>query len=226
MDSLAGMPEWRFNRCAVIVAHPDDETLWAGGTILAHPDSQWTIITLCRGSDPDRRSKFFQILDSLHASGNMADLNDGPEQNALAEEEVNETILSLLSEKRFDLILTHSLEGEYTRHRRHEETGRAVTQLWQTDRLQTCQLWMFAYEDGGRTYLPRPIVAADHTCGLESSLWKRKHDLIVQTYGFTEDSWEAQTTPRIEAFWCFSDPEMVLRHFTERNKNHESSGSV
>ena len=26
------------NECAVIVAHPDDETLWAGGLMLMHPE--------------------------------------------------------------------------------------------------------------------------------------------------------------------------------------------
>ena len=30
----------------VIVAHPDDETLWAGGTLLMHPDCRWTVVTL------------------------------------------------------------------------------------------------------------------------------------------------------------------------------------
>ena len=33
------MPE--FNTCAVIVAHPDDETLWAGGIILMYPEANW-----------------------------------------------------------------------------------------------------------------------------------------------------------------------------------------
>jgi LmbE family N-acetylglucosaminyl deacetylase len=32
---------------AVIVAHPDDETLWAGGTILEHPSNDWFIVCLC-----------------------------------------------------------------------------------------------------------------------------------------------------------------------------------
>jgi LmbE family N-acetylglucosaminyl deacetylase len=31
-------------RYAVIVAHPDDEVLWAGGLMLMHPDSNWTVI--------------------------------------------------------------------------------------------------------------------------------------------------------------------------------------
>src|ERR1039457_2443340 len=28
-------------RAAVVVAHPDDETLWCGGYILAHPEFLW-----------------------------------------------------------------------------------------------------------------------------------------------------------------------------------------
>jgi LmbE family N-acetylglucosaminyl deacetylase len=28
---------------AVIIAHPDDETLWAGGIILSHPSWLWFI---------------------------------------------------------------------------------------------------------------------------------------------------------------------------------------
>ena len=39
---------------AVIVAHPDDETLWAGGMILAHPLWDWLIVCLCRSSDTER----------------------------------------------------------------------------------------------------------------------------------------------------------------------------
>jgi len=30
---------------AIIVAHPDDETLWAGGTILNHPGKTWILVS-------------------------------------------------------------------------------------------------------------------------------------------------------------------------------------
>ena len=68
---------------AVIVAHPDDETLWAGGTILTHPGINWVILTLCRKSDPDRAPRFFKAIEQFGAKGLMADLDDGPDQKPL-----------------------------------------------------------------------------------------------------------------------------------------------
>lgn len=59
--------EWVFENATVIVAHPDDETLWAGGTILMHPETQWTILTLCRRSDPDRSPKFDKAMNTIEA---------------------------------------------------------------------------------------------------------------------------------------------------------------
>jgi len=43
---------------AVIVAHPDDETLWAGGTILGHSSWECFVACLCRASDKERAEKF------------------------------------------------------------------------------------------------------------------------------------------------------------------------
>jgi LmbE family N-acetylglucosaminyl deacetylase len=214
---------------AVIVAHPDDEILWAGGLMLAHPEWQWLIVTLCRASDTDRAPRFFRTIQHFHANGAMADLDDGPEQIPQDPCDVQETLLRVLQARlsapsaqgsaplarsqfaplsssvarSFDLVLTHGPRGEYTRHRRHEETCRAVVDLWAQNKIATGALWMFAYEDGGRAYCPRAVADAHLRCKLSDDLWLQKYDLITQVYGFAPDSWEARTTPHEEAFWCF-----------------------
>jgi LmbE family N-acetylglucosaminyl deacetylase len=194
-----------YANCAVIVAHPDDETLWAGGLMLMYPKVKWTIVTLCRKSDPDRAPKFFKAAKKFRADGFMADLDDGPEQTPLDSNQVQKTIELILPSKRFDIIITHSTSGEYTRHLRHEETARAVLALWKSGRLSAEQLWAFAYEDGNRNYLPRAIKDADLLVGLNKETWQQKYDIITKIYGFKKDSFEAKTTPGQEAFWCFKD---------------------
>lgn len=192
-----------FRHCVVIVAHPDDETLWTGGTMLMHPESEWTVITLCRKSDPDRAPRFFKALKGLHAAGIMGDLDDGPEQTSLDTRKVQATILELLPSDGFDLIITHSPCGEYTRHRRHEETAKAVKALWESKGLFAKELWMFAYEDGGGKYVPRAIDDADFKVELPDEIWRIKYDIIRNVYGFSPESFEAKTTPKEEAFCCF-----------------------
>jgi len=197
---------WPFRKCAVIVAHPDDETLWSGGIILMHPESNWVIVTLCRKSDPDRAPKFFKALEGFNAIGAIGDLDDGPEQSPLDSQEVQDAILELLPSHTFDLIITHGPAGEYTRHLRHEETGREVLALIESERLFANEVWRFAYEDGNRKYLPRAAEDADLNLKLPDEIWQKKYDIITNIYGFGTDSFEAKTTPRIEAFNVYKLP--------------------
>lgn len=191
---------------ALIVAHPDDETLWAGGTVLMHPDWQWTVITLCRRSDPDRAPRFFRALQELGAQGAMGDLNDEPSQPPLDDSLIEETVRSLLSRTNFSLLLTHGPQGEYTRHRRHEETSRAVGSLWKRGILKAPELWMFAYQDSGRGGIedpPKPIETAHRRTDLPEEIWRQKYRIIAEIYGFDPQGYEATIVPRQEAFWCF-----------------------
>jgi LmbE family N-acetylglucosaminyl deacetylase len=198
-------------RAAVVVAHPDDETLWCGGYILAHPELDWRIVTLCRGSDPDRAPKFRRVLDQLGAEGEMADLDDEPDQVPLPIEQMQQTIARLLDGNSYGLILTHGPRGEYTRHRRHEECCRSVVELWRSGNIGTERLWLFAYEDGGHAYLPRVRNDADRRDMLTESVWLEKQRLITDVYGYGKDSWEARATPREEGYWCFDSVETAKK---------------
>jgi hypothetical protein len=123
--------------------------------------------------------------------------------------------LDLLPKVSYDLILTHGPRGEYTRHRRHEETFSAVAALWESGHLlQDSELWLFAYEDGARQYLPRAVENAHISMTLPDELWETKYRLVTQTYGFNPESWEAQVTPRIEAFWRFVSSD-TLNHWLQ-----------
>jgi len=191
---------------AVIVAHPDDEILWAGGTILSHPSWKFFIVCLCRKSDTERATKFYKALKILKSEGIMGDLDDGPDQKPLDEKEVEGTILELLPPTHFDLIISHNPSGEYTRHIRHEDVSKAVIKLWHAGKISTNELWTFAYEDGGKEFYPKPVENATIYNILTKRIWQRKYSIITETYGFENNSWEAQTTPRAESFWQFSNP--------------------
>jgi LmbE family N-acetylglucosaminyl deacetylase len=199
------------DNCAIIVAHPDDETLWAGGTMLMHPEVKWKVVTLCRKNDQDRAARFSRALEHFNATGAMGDLDDGPEQLPLSDRQVQDTIRSLLPPKKFDLIITHGIWGEYTRHKRHEETGKAVLAMRKMEELSARQLWTFAYEDGGGEYLPRPVGDPDLRIRLPKEIWLKKYEIVTEVYGFSSESFEANTTPREEAFWCFGAGDNVRR---------------
>ena len=206
----------------MIVAHPDDETLWAGGTILSNPSWKCFIVCLCRKSDTERAQKFSKVLEILKSDGNMGDLDDGPDQKPLDEKVLEGTILDLLPPVHFDLVITHNPKGEYTRHLRHEETGIAVQKLWDNGKISAKELWTFAYDDNDRRHLPLPLITAPFYLKLANDIWQQKYNLITETYGFEKDSWEAKTTPRAEAFWKMEKLNPKVNKLT----HHESISNV
>lgn len=203
--------EQKSKSVAVIVAHPDDETLWAGGTILSHPSWNIFIVCLCRKSDAERALKFGNALKIFRAEGIMGNLDDGPEQKLLDENLIEDILLGLLPRKHFDLVITHNPSGEYTRHIRHEEVSKTVIKLWSAGKISTSKLWTFAYGDGKKELYPRPVENANIYRLLSKRIWLRKYSIITETYGFEKTSWEAETTPRAEAFWQFTDPDDAKR---------------
>ena len=108
MDRIVRTRDKRVSQAVVVVAHPDDEILWMGGMLLMHRHRNWKIVTLCRGSDPDRAPKFYTVLKHLGVSGIIGDMNDGPEQNPLQPQEVRDTIKEISQYIKNDISLEWS----------------------------------------------------------------------------------------------------------------------
>ncbi|HKO49229.1 MAG TPA: hypothetical protein VJV79_15960 [Polyangiaceae bacterium] len=200
------------------MAHPDDESLWAGGALLSEKNWSPFVCSVCRGHDPDRAPKFYRVLERLGARGAMADLDDGPEQSPLADERVEQALLECLPKREFDRIITHSPIGEYTRHLRHEEVARAVLRLWSKGTLSSPELWLFAFDDDGGSRLPLAVAKADIVYELSAEVWQQKYRLITEGYGFAEVSWEARVTPRSEAFFRVTTGERA-RAWLDRSRS-------
>lgn len=156
----------------------------------------------------------------------MGDLDDGPEQNPLDEEEVQQKILELLPEKHYDLIISHNPNGEYTRHLRHEEVSKAVINLWNNGKISAYELRTFAYENVNKKYYPLPDKNAAIYRKLTKRIWLRKYSILAETYGFGSDSWELQTTPREEAFWQFTNSFIAKKWLINGGIYNESIGII
>lgn len=53
----------------VIVAHPDDEIIFAGGAILSHADEPWTVVIATRTADSPRAAEALRARDMLRGRG-------------------------------------------------------------------------------------------------------------------------------------------------------------
>ncbi|MDY6838384.1 MAG: hypothetical protein SWH78_10450 [Thermodesulfobacteriota bacterium] len=135
-------------------------------------------------------------------------------------------VMSLLPATHYHLIVTHGPWGEYTRHRRHEETSRAVAALWNKGSVSATEVWMFAYEDGGKQYLPRPVETAHRSLEIPDKVWRQKYRIITQVYGFASDSFEAKAAPHKEAFWRFISQSALRDWSMKKGVSNEDSCSL
>ena len=177
-------------KALIVVAHPDDETIWMAGTILKYQNIDWTIFVLCRRNDPDRYSKFLRAAQFYHAQGIISDLEDEGAltlKESLAE--IEKRIGNQLPKKKFDYIFTHGSNGEYG-HVKHRGAHIVVKRLFQKKKLISHNLFFFAY------FRPQ----AEFCLKLSKEEFKIKKDIIKNIYGFSKFSFENKNCTRVETF--------------------------
>ncbi|MBM3234057.1 PIG-L family deacetylase [Candidatus Pacearchaeota archaeon] len=186
----------------VVVAHPDDETIWMGGTLIRNSvfSRKWdlTIISLCRRNDTDRAPKFFRVCQILNAKGFMSDLED-EKLEEIDNNEVIERIKEMLEKagKKYDYVFTHGENGEYG-HIRHKDTNKAVIEMIKKKFISCRRLFFFAYTKiGGECYID---LSAKKFINLNKQELSKKKELITMIYGFGNGSFEETSCKEKEAF--------------------------
>ena len=117
----------------LITAHPDDETLWAGGLLLttARKGVLWTVLccTIPR-RDPERALvKFHKAAEALGVHYvTLGYAKDNGPHDEIAEDELS-AALGMAVDYEWDAVVTHGPAGEYG-HTHHKQLSREVPKRW------------------------------------------------------------------------------------------------
>jgi LmbE family N-acetylglucosaminyl deacetylase len=192
-------------RALVIVAHPDDETIWMGGMIIKNKSWNWTIASLCRRDDPDRAPKFRNVCASYGANPIISNLDD-ENLKPLKIPEVVSLITREVPNLEYDYIFTHGKNGEYG-HLRHCEVHQAVKKMVNEGLLKCNKLLFFSYRPGEKEVpgIKELKVAVPYKNGgpniiLQDFELNKKLKMIQQIYGFNEESFETLCCNKEETF--------------------------
>ena len=153
-DALSPSPPDR--AILVVVAHPDDEALWAGDFLARHGGSAHVVVAAGRGPGwfqglygsitSTRRREFRAVAHEMGFQGEYLPGRDHGLVDRDLDAEAKERIGDLVCGRKWDTVLTHGPEGEYG-HPMHHRVHDAVL----TAARRCCR-----NADGLRVFFPFP----------------------------------------------------------------------
>lgn len=92
----------------MVVAHPDDESLFGGGQL----SEEWFVICVTGGDNELRRNEFINAMESINAGYEIWEYKD-EWGGDFCRPELIKDLQAILELKWWGKIVTHSLSGEY-----------------------------------------------------------------------------------------------------------------
>lgn len=158
----------------MIVAHPDDESIFGGLHLLKH---KYFIVVVTNGNNPIRKAEFQHMLKVTRNDGvilSYPDKTNGKRDNwKTSYSNIYQTLESYLTKVHYDKIVTHNKTGEYG-HIHHKMVHRLVTDICEHHQL-THNLYYF-----GKYYRPNQISKAKHR--MSNANYEAKYQMIENVY--------------------------------------------
>ena len=108
----------------MIVAHPDDESLFGGATLL---EGGWKVVCITNGDNSVRREEFEKVMSVTNSDFEIWSYYDKYEI-PLDESTLKNDIHNLIKIQSWDKIVTHNQEGEYG-HPHHIQLNKIVCEI-------------------------------------------------------------------------------------------------
>ncbi|WP_438347843.1 PIG-L deacetylase family protein [Paenibacillus sp. FA6] len=113
----------------MIVAHPDDETIFGGAQLIQ--EKGWKVICVTNGDNKVRCKEFKKVMKKVDAEYEIWKYEDkwgGDFDQSRLKSDLEE----VLARQPFDKVVTHNLEGEYG-HTQHQVLSKLVHELIEKD---------------------------------------------------------------------------------------------
>lgn len=218
MEKISQDRPWLFNisqpRALLVVAHPDDETIFAGGLILLSRETRWTVVCCTDEGNPTRQDEFFCACEFLaQHSGNCVEsvfLSLSPKRDGHVEHRAVVKALTSYTTG-YDIVFTHNSQGEYG-HEHHKLLHRCVIES-----ISNPNTWVFispgsknVNQDELRSKIPNGNVSLDLTSEilrLKVQAFQDCHVSQAMVYGYDPVSNELHNTDLKETLtWYFENP--------------------
>lgn len=109
----------------MIVAHPDDESLFGGAKLIL--EKGWKVICITNGNNPVRRKEFEKAMEMVRAEFEIWSYPDNPHAEFDSRKLLRD-LARVVGEKDWDKIISHNETGEYG-HSGHRQMHRLMRKL-------------------------------------------------------------------------------------------------